>query len=262
MRKTASSSGRPIERSSCCWVPSPQSNSSRSPPARSSSAGSPRRAEGTEPAVPAKKSERSIGRATLERGWARDAAPRLERDELELQPAVARGREPHRVRGRAPALGRRARVEDLEAARACSCSGRCEWPNTTASASGKRRRSRARRPSAGPPSWSSTIRAPSASTSRTRGSRIRSAGSSTLPCTACTGGPSDSQQLEHLERDEVAGVQDRVRGAAAARRRPRAARRAPRHVRVADDRELHAALSSHVRGRTASRTPRRGDKRP
>ena len=33
---TASSSGSPTERSSCCWVPSPQSNSSRSPPARSS----------------------------------------------------------------------------------------------------------------------------------------------------------------------------------------------------------------------------------
>ena len=36
---------------------------SRSPPARSSSAGSPRRAVGTEPAVPAKKSDRSMGRA-------------------------------------------------------------------------------------------------------------------------------------------------------------------------------------------------------
>src|SRR5918995_306705 len=104
--KTASSSGRPIERSSCCWVPSPQSNSSRSPPARSSSAGSPRRAEGTEPAVPAKNSERSMGRATLERA---------ERHELELQPPVKRGREPHRVGGSAPALGRRARIEDVEA---------------------------------------------------------------------------------------------------------------------------------------------------
>ena len=37
--KIASSSGSPTERSSCCWVPSPQSNSSRSPPARSSMRG-------------------------------------------------------------------------------------------------------------------------------------------------------------------------------------------------------------------------------
>src|SRR5215218_4506369 len=39
----------------------------------------------------------------------------LELDELELQPPVAGGREAHRVDGRAPALGRRARVEDVEA---------------------------------------------------------------------------------------------------------------------------------------------------
>ncbi len=58
--KIASSSGRPIDRRSCCWVPSPQSNRMRSPPARSTIAGSPRRAVGTDPAVPAKKSERSI----------------------------------------------------------------------------------------------------------------------------------------------------------------------------------------------------------
>ena len=58
--KIASSSGSPAERSSCCWVPSPQSNRIRSPPARSRIAGSPRRAVGTEPAVPAKKSERSM----------------------------------------------------------------------------------------------------------------------------------------------------------------------------------------------------------
>ena len=57
---TAPTSGRPTERSSCCWVPSPQSNRIRSPPARSSSAGSPRRAVGTDPAVPAKKSDTSM----------------------------------------------------------------------------------------------------------------------------------------------------------------------------------------------------------
>ena len=58
--KIASSSGSPAERSNCCWVPSPQSNRIRSPPARSRIAGSPRRGVGTEPAVPAKKSERSM----------------------------------------------------------------------------------------------------------------------------------------------------------------------------------------------------------
>src|SRR5919108_3758548 len=104
--KIASSSASPTERSSCCCVPSPQSNSSRSPPARSSRAGSPRRAEGTDPAVPAKKSERSIGRASLERA---------ELHELELEPPCPGGCDPHRAGGCPPALGRRARVEDLEA---------------------------------------------------------------------------------------------------------------------------------------------------
>src|SRR3954465_9272431 len=57
-------SGSPTVRRSWRWVPSPQSNSSRSPPRRSSSAGRPRRAVGTEPPVPAKNSERAIrGRA-------------------------------------------------------------------------------------------------------------------------------------------------------------------------------------------------------
>src|SRR3954470_24807199 len=101
--KIASSSGSPTERRSCCWVPSPQSNSSRSPPARSSIAGSPRRAVGTEPAVPAKKSERSMARASLER------------EELEAHYSVAHGNDAHRARGRAPALGRGAGIEDLEA---------------------------------------------------------------------------------------------------------------------------------------------------
>src|SRR3954449_5649297 len=101
--KIASSSGSPTERRSCCWVPSPQSNSSRSPPARSRVAGSPRRAVGTEPAVPAKKSERSIARASLEL------------DQLEAHFPAAHNGNAHRVRGRAPALGGRAGVEDLEA---------------------------------------------------------------------------------------------------------------------------------------------------
>src|SRR3954447_10813637 len=99
--KIASSSGSPTERSSCCWVPSPQSNSSLSPPARSRIAGSPRRAVGTEPAVPAKNKERSTARASLEC------------DQLEGHCSGGHGGDAHRVRGRAPALGGRARVEDL-----------------------------------------------------------------------------------------------------------------------------------------------------
>ena len=57
---THSTSASPTERSSWRCVPSPQSNSSRSPPRRTSTAGSPRRGLGTEPPVPAKNSERSM----------------------------------------------------------------------------------------------------------------------------------------------------------------------------------------------------------
>src|SRR4051794_15961013 len=53
-------SASPTDLSSWRWVPSPQSKRMRSPPRRTSSAGSPRRAVGAEPAVPAKKSERSM----------------------------------------------------------------------------------------------------------------------------------------------------------------------------------------------------------
>src|SRR3954454_177571 len=109
--KIASSSGSPTERRSCCWVPSPQSNSSRSPPARSSIAGSPREAVGTEPVLPAKKSERSMAR------------PSLERDQLEAHLPGRQGGDAHRAGGRAAALGRRARVEELEATRAALVEG-------------------------------------------------------------------------------------------------------------------------------------------
>ena len=96
--------------------------------------------------------EREIHRTrTLERGRARNPAL-AELHELELEPPVERGREPHRVRRSAPALGRRARVEDVEpGARA----------RATAGASGRTRPRRPRRsagagaraaPSAGPPS--------------------------------------------------------------------------------------------------------------
>src|SRR5215217_6833680 len=58
---SSSSSTSPTERRSCRCVPSPQSNSSRSPPRRTSVAGRPRRALGAEPAVPMKSTSRSMG---------------------------------------------------------------------------------------------------------------------------------------------------------------------------------------------------------
>src|SRR4051794_38614189 len=101
--KIASMSGSPTERSNCCCVPSPQSNRSRSPPARSRIAGSPRRAVGTDPAVPAKKIERST-RVTLGRVLEK---PLLggQLDERELDAAVRDDPLAHRVHRRAAALG-------------------------------------------------------------------------------------------------------------------------------------------------------------
>ncbi len=58
---TQPTSASPTERINWRCVPSPQSNSSRSPPRRRRIAGSPRRGLGTEPPVPAKNRERSIG---------------------------------------------------------------------------------------------------------------------------------------------------------------------------------------------------------
>ena len=57
---THSTSASPTERSSWRCVPSPQSNSSLSPPWRTSTAGSPRRALGTDPPVPAKNMDISM----------------------------------------------------------------------------------------------------------------------------------------------------------------------------------------------------------
>src|SRR4051794_4313598 len=106
VRKTSSRSARPTERRSWRWVPSPQSNSSRPPPRRTSTAGMPRRAVGTEPAVPAKKIERSVTRRTLE-----------ERHEREGDGAAGRRGRAHGVVGLAAAVGRAPRVEDLKAVR-------------------------------------------------------------------------------------------------------------------------------------------------
>src|ERR1700730_14474065 len=65
---TLSMSASPIERTSWRCVPSPQSNSSRSPPRLTSTAGSPRRALGTDPPVPTKNSERSMAATVAARG--------------------------------------------------------------------------------------------------------------------------------------------------------------------------------------------------
>src|SRR5580693_8786585 len=75
----------------------------RSPPRRTSSAGNPRLAVGIDPAVPAKKTERSIPPSLSADG-----------DQLEPHAAAGDGRDPHRVPRRPPALGRAAGVEDLE----------------------------------------------------------------------------------------------------------------------------------------------------
>src|SRR3954471_23989686 len=99
-----------MERSSWRCVPSPQSNSSRSPPRRISVAGRPRRAVGAEPAVPRKSTSRSM--------WAylRGSPGRsVERYVLELDPAAADARDAHRVPRRAALIGRAARIEDVEA---------------------------------------------------------------------------------------------------------------------------------------------------
>src|SRR5438128_1459375 len=98
--KTSSSSISPIERRSWRWVPSPQSNSIRSPPRRTRIDGSERRAVGADPAVPMKRTSRSIS---------------VELYVLELDRAVVVDvRHAHRVARLAALVGRAARVEDVE----------------------------------------------------------------------------------------------------------------------------------------------------
>ena len=229
--KIASSSGSPTERSSCCWVPSPQSNRMRSPPARSSSAGRPRRAVGTEPAVPAKKSERSMVRASLERAAARSAT----------RPSSTVG-DPHRVRGRAAALGRRAGVEDLEAVGVLLVQ--------RAGASGRRRRRRrpgsaprmrASRPGRGPASWTMPIRAPpQLDHAGRRQQRAAAPSSSTLPWTAVHRRPEPlaaARSTSARMKSPACRIASAARSSATQRGRQRA--RAARHVGVGDDREAH-----------------------
>src|SRR5438105_5465066 len=99
---TSSSSISPIERRSWRCVPSPQSNSIRSPPRRTRIDGSERRAVGADPAVPMKRTSRSMS---------------IELYVLEADRAVvADVGHAHRVPWLAALVGRAARIEDVEAA--------------------------------------------------------------------------------------------------------------------------------------------------
>src|SRR5687767_5246298 len=111
----SSSSIRPTELISCRCVPSPQSISSRSPPRLTSVAGSPRRGLGEEPAVPRKRTSRSIGPLCCLAGFPGEVLVRSQLNDLTPCRAAGGADQPHRVGGGAAALGRAARVEDLEA---------------------------------------------------------------------------------------------------------------------------------------------------
>ncbi len=117
----------------------------------------------------------------------------------------------------------------------------CEWPNTTASAPGNRRRSRASRPFAGPASCTSAIATPPASTDATAGSAARTSASSTLPWTATTV-RRPRARASTAKAHQIAGVEDQI-----GRPEPLDARvgqppAAPRHVGVRDDGDLQGKL--------------------
>src|SRR5436305_15119511 len=83
-------SARPIVATSWRWVPSPQSKSTLSPPRRTSSAGIPRRAVGTDPAVPAKNTERSTRAVCQARGDRTRVRPSEQRSRDRLTSESAR----------------------------------------------------------------------------------------------------------------------------------------------------------------------------
>ena len=124
---------------------------------------------------------------------------------------------------------------------ASSCSGRCEWPKTTASASGKRRRSRASRP-VGRPAVVRHDDPRAAGLDDPHGGQPHAQrGLVDVAVHGVHRRAERLEQLEHLDGDEVAGVEDQVGGA-----QPLDAGRGQRtaalgHVRVADDRELVSA---------------------
>src|SRR3954453_6948122 len=105
---TSSSSTSPTERPSWRCVPSPQSNSSLSPPRVTRVAGRPRRAVGADPAVPRNRTSRFMEPPTL-------AARSVECDQLELHLALAHLCPAHRAHGRPAPLRGTAGIEDLKA---------------------------------------------------------------------------------------------------------------------------------------------------
>ena len=136
--------------------------------------------------------------------------PILERDQLEARAPVLDRRDPHRVRGRAAALGRRARVEDLEAV-ALLVQRQVRVAEDDRVGLGEAARIRASRPVRGPASWIIAIRAPAASTVRAGGSRAAAP-----PCRRCRGSRAPAARAPRAaaapRAHQVAGVQDRVGG--------------------------------------------------
>ena len=96
-----------------------------------------------------------------------------------------------------------------------STCGTCECPYRIASHSGNRAASRSSRPARGPASWSSPTRRPPASRTRSRGNLCATAGSSMLPCTPSTGGPSASSSARNAT--ETKSPRCRIRSAARSR---------------------------------------------
>ena len=164
-----------------------------------------------------------------------------------FRPRSARTRSARRRPWRSPSCARGARRRSVgepglkiwKPSRA-SCSGRCEWPNTTASARGSAGAAARAGRSAGPPSCVMTIRAPSASTTRTAGSRTHSPGVVHVPVDRVHRRPERLEQREHLERDRgPRRAGSRRRRASRSTHAAGSAARPARHVGVADDREPH-----------------------
>ena len=218
--KTASRSGRPAERSSCRWVPSPQSNSSRSPP-RGHERGGQAAARGRRRA--ARPGEQSVELHRQRPPRRRSGRTRARRP---------RWSPPHRVGRRPAALRRRARVEDLEAVPASLVLGQVRVAEQHRVGLREPRLQPPSRSAARPASCTIAIRLPPGSTTRAPGSRRRTAASSTLPWTPCTGGPIASS-VDHLVADQVAAVQDRVRRPHPLDA-PSGSRRAPRGMWVSE----------------------------
>ena len=198
--------------------------------ARSSSAGRPRRAVGTEPAVPAKKSERSMGASEPSPG----AQPSSTSSKA-IRPSVDR-RQAHRVaRRRRRSVGEPG-LKIAKPSRA-SCSGMCECPKTTASASGKR----PAHPLEAPGGRAGVVdhrdpRAAGAATVRALAAAAPELGVVHVAVHGVHRRPERLEPSQHRRLDEVAGVQDRVGlpQPLDAGGRERAA--AARQMRVGDDR--------------------------